>query len=234
MRPAPILASESGAQSIQTVVLLHGLHDPQNGPFTDLLPIEQLLLKLGIAPIRSQWPERFNPLLALAHRRRSFASELAESLDSELRGPLLSAISGKQWALLGHSAGGLTIYRWLVTHAARFASDMHMEPELVVTLAAPYQCRAQAIRFKAVDYPIHEQPIEPADIVAVVPRRLVVFIGGRDEVLLPTGGTDDVTIPATVPLKDRVAQYLVEDATHSGICAHPETLELIAAHLRNP
>lgn len=112
------------------VVLLHGLHDRRADPFTDLLPLESELRACGYAVELFRWPRGFDGARALYDRKRSFADELARAFDEFLRG-IPQAELGDGWAAIGHSGGGLTLYRWLTAYRAGFAESGGRLPELV-------------------------------------------------------------------------------------------------------
>lgn len=94
---------------------------------------------------------------------------------------------------------------------------------LVVTLAAPYRCTRGFIHLaNGRDWPVNEPTISPEAIAAAIPRRLVSFIAGSDE-MLPAA---DVTLPVDL-LSEGLERVTIEGATHAGLPADPSVLARI-------
>ena len=215
----------------KTVVLLHGLYQAQDDPFSDLTELEQAIQDAPCSTLRFHWPAGNNNLWALRvlrDRNRSLADELAKELDAKLRSDFRESIAQTAWALVGHSAGGLAIYRWLTAYSRRFYGDGGVPPGLIVTMAAPYQCTLDLITLNGKPFDVHEPAISATAIFRAVPKKLLVCVAGREDVL----DLSDVLLPSSVVDATKVDQQLIDDSLHAEICRHSKTQELVAACLR--
>ncbi len=216
----------------RTVLFLHGLYAASTDPFAHVHPLEQAVQDAGFTAARFDWPAGYNGPLALAHRRRRFADELARALDSKLRDEFHDDLADASWAIVGHSGGGLTIYQWLTDYASAFGQAGGTPPGLVISLAAPYQCELQQITLPdGTIWPVHEDALTPRSIVQSLPEhtKLLICVAERDEMLAPT----DVAFPREELIPGTVFQHLIEGASHPNICAHERTKQLVLAHLAN-
>ena len=218
------------AAEVKAVVLLHGLYQARADPFGDLVELERAIQDAGFMTRRFQWPagrDNIWALHVLRDRNRSLADELAKALDDSLRTGFRGDAFGSAWALVGHSAGGLAIYRWLTGYSQQFYLDGGSPPALVVTIAAPYQCALDEIRLNGKPFEVHEPAVPPAAIVEAVPRKLLVCVAGKDDVLDP----NDVILPPGVVGNAKVDQQLIDGSSHAEICRQDKTKRLVTESL---
>lgn len=194
--------------------------EPGIDPSTQLGAVEAAARSVGLEcrPYRWATGTAVETARALLHLRRletSFIATQAEKFRDWLRSELPQLPEGRGLAIVGYSAGGSILYRWLCSEAS---DDEMAHLAIAVAIAAPHTCPNPLFleTHPADPFPVREPPVPAGEIVRRLETfsvPLVVFLGGRD-ITVPARPPDYARFPSS-PL---VEEAILPRSTHLSIC----------------
>lgn len=204
---------------------IHGLPEPGIPPSSQLDPIRTALASDPRIVDRDpgfQWCDGTASSLRDAvtrFRDGTFGAIFLPTIDRAIRpvptdGTLL---------VVAFSGGGYLAYRWLVEH------PVDSERLAVVTIAAPYRCRAGGFRFRPTQknpFPFNDRTLKARDIAAgLMPGRLLVLLAAGDTTAVADDAAFDADDEGGAALIEGgvVLQHTIPGVDHQAICSNDET-----------